>query len=44
MRGRKKVLELIAQRTSVDTPRSVLEMLAAPEPARPAAVRSETTE
>jgi 3-phenylpropionate/trans-cinnamate dioxygenase ferredoxin reductase subunit len=44
MRGRKKVLELIAQRTSVDTPRSVLEMLAAPEPARPAAVRSESTE
>jgi len=38
MRGRKKVLELIASRTPVDTPHSVLEMLAAPEPPRPAAV------
>ena len=37
MRGRKKVLELIASRTPVDAPHSVLEMLAAPEPPRPAA-------
>jgi NAD(P)H-nitrite reductase large subunit len=40
MRGRKKVLELISTRATVDTPHSVLEMLAAPEPPRPAAART----
>ena len=38
MRGRKKVLELIATRTTIDDRRKVFEMLALPEvPARPAA-------